>query len=451
MLDTGGPLCKPDGWKLPGCSAYANMQPMFVTLSRWIVRIFFREIVMRGQDQLPASGSLIFTPNHPNALLDPLLMTLLSPPYRIRFVAKAPLFRIPVFGAILRHLGAIPVVRRFEAEGQVDYRDFFAACVRALQEGDCIVIFPEGRSLSQPYLAPMKTGPARLFLLAREQGIRASLVPVALNYEHGSTFRSAVSVLIAPPIQIPERENQRMADDATAVHELTTIVGQTLDQHVFQAETYRDRELMLLLERLGAEEPAESWDHRLSRLKQFEGALSKLRHSAPREIENLRRLLSRYHRLTETYGINGNATGFSRKRSVISFIAKLAGFMLAGAGAVLNWIPYRIVDLLVHLSKPEEVDVATFKVVASFFLFPLTYIVEMWGLYRFLGWVPAIAFGILIVPVSLFTLRFFERREQTSARGDFIGKGSAQRKRDQLSRLRSRILSETEKLASRLE
>ncbi|HET6267089.1 MAG TPA: 1-acyl-sn-glycerol-3-phosphate acyltransferase, partial [Acidobacteriota bacterium] len=116
---------------------------MFITISRWIVRIFFREIVVRGLDQIPPSGPIIFTPNHPNSLLDPLLMMLLSPPYRIRFVAKAPLFRIPIFGSILRHLGAIPVVRRFEAEGQVDYREFFAACVRALQAGECIVIFPE--------------------------------------------------------------------------------------------------------------------------------------------------------------------------------------------------------------------------------------------------------------------------------------------------------------------
>lgn len=423
---------------------------MFVTLSRWIVRIFFREIIVRGQDQIPASGSIIFTPNHPNSLLDPLLMMLLSPPYRIRFVAKAPLFRIPVFGAILRHLGAIPVVRRFEAEGQVDYRDFFAACVRALQEGDCIVIFPEGRSLSQPYLAPMKTGPARLYVLAREQGIQAFLVPVALNYEQGSTFRSAVSILIAPPIQIQEHKNQPPVEDGIAVQEITTVLGQTLDQHVFQAESYRDRELMLLLEQLWAEEPVESWDHRISRLKQFEGALSKLRQSAPREIENLRRLLSRYHRLTEAYGINGTATQVPQNSSVISLLAKLLGYLLAGAGIVLNWIPYRIVDLLVRASKPEEVDVATFKVIASFFLFPLTYIAEMWGVYRFLGWLPAFAFGILIVPVSLFTLRFFERREPTSARAVSIRRGSAQRKRDQLARLRSRIVMETEKLASRL-
>jgi len=422
---------------------------MFVTLSRWIVRIFFREIVVGGKDQIPANGSVIFTPNHPNSLLDPLLMMLLSPPCRIRFVAKAPLFRIPVFGAILRHLGAIPVVRRIEAEGQVDYRDFFAACVGALQKGDCIVIFPEGRSLSQPYLAPLKTGPARLFLLAREQGIPAVLVPVALNYEQGSTFRSAVSILIAPPIEIQGNE-RTAADNTTAVQEITTLVRQTLDQHVFQAETYRDRDLMVLLEQLWAEEPASSWDQRVSRLKQFELALSQLRHTAAREIENLRRLLARYHRLTQAYGINGNAASVSQKRPLMSFVTNLAGYLIAGAGTILNWIPYRIVDLLVRVSKPEEVDVATLKVLASFLLFPLTYFMEMWALIRYLGWLPAIAFGILIVPISLFTLRFFERREQVSAKVDRVWKMSAQRKHDQLARLRARILAETEKLASRL-
>lgn len=87
----------------------------------------------------------------------------LSPPFRLRFVAKAPLFRIPVFGSLLRSVGAIPVVRKMEAGGDVDYTAFFASCVDALEHGDSIAIFPEGRSLPQSYMAPLKTGPARLF------------------------------------------------------------------------------------------------------------------------------------------------------------------------------------------------------------------------------------------------------------------------------------------------
>lgn len=161
-------------------------------LSRTIVKIFFREILIEGQENLPDSGPILFTPNHPNALLDPLLIQFFASDFKVRFVAKAPLFKAPIFGSVLRAMGAIPVVRKIDVNTDVDYTQFFSACVDALKQGDSIAIFPEGRSLPQPFLAPMRTGPARLFFMAHDQDVKIHIVPVGLNYERGSIFRSSV-------------------------------------------------------------------------------------------------------------------------------------------------------------------------------------------------------------------------------------------------------------------
>ena len=104
---------------------------MLLKFLRLIVLTFFREIVIKGQDNLPRSGPVIFTPNHPNALIDPLLLLYLPPQFRSRFVAKAPLFKIPLLGRIMRQIGAIPVIRRLDVKGNVDYETFFNACVVA--------------------------------------------------------------------------------------------------------------------------------------------------------------------------------------------------------------------------------------------------------------------------------------------------------------------------------
>jgi 1-acyl-sn-glycerol-3-phosphate acyltransferase len=133
------------------------LQRILERLSRFLVTIFFREIIIEGRENLPAKGPVLFTPNHPHALIDPLLLQLFSPQYRIRFVAKAPLFKIPVFGSILRSLGAIPVVRRIDVNQDVDYTAFFAACVDALAQNDSIAIFPEAdrfRSLFLRHYGP---------------------------------------------------------------------------------------------------------------------------------------------------------------------------------------------------------------------------------------------------------------------------------------------------------
>ena len=156
---------------------------MLLKFLRLIVRTFFREIVIEGQDNLPQSGPVIFAPNHPNALIDPLLLLYLPSKFRIRFVAKAPLFKIPLLGRLMRRIGAIPVVRRMDAEGKIDYEAFFSSCVETLAAGESIVIFPEGQSLPQPYMTSLRTGTARLFFLAFDKGVRVNIVPVGLNYE----------------------------------------------------------------------------------------------------------------------------------------------------------------------------------------------------------------------------------------------------------------------------
>ena len=119
---------------------------MILKCLKLIVRTFFREIVIDGQDNLPESGPVILTPNHPNSLLDPLILLTLPRRYRIRFVAKAALFKIPQLGWLMRRIGAIPVVRRMDTEGKVDYEAFFSSCVETLAAGESIVIFPEGQS-----------------------------------------------------------------------------------------------------------------------------------------------------------------------------------------------------------------------------------------------------------------------------------------------------------------
>jgi 1-acyl-sn-glycerol-3-phosphate acyltransferase len=158
---------------------------MLIKLFKLVLKTFFREVAVKGAENLPDSGPVIFTPNHPNALVDPLLLFFFPPVYNIRFVAKAPLFKIPLLGWIMRKMHAIPVVRKFEADGKVDYKAFFSACVDSLGAGSSIAIFPEGASLPQPHMATMRTGAARLFFMAREKNIDVRIVPVGLNYEQG--------------------------------------------------------------------------------------------------------------------------------------------------------------------------------------------------------------------------------------------------------------------------
>jgi 1-acyl-sn-glycerol-3-phosphate acyltransferase len=87
-----------------------------------------------------------------------------------RFLAKSELFRLPLAGRLLAGADQIPVYRESK-----DAVGAFRAAVRAVEQGECVVIYPEGTLTRDPDLWPMtgKTGAARIAL---ETG--APVIPV---------------------------------------------------------------------------------------------------------------------------------------------------------------------------------------------------------------------------------------------------------------------------------
>ena len=383
---------------------------MILKCLKLIVRTFFREIVIDGQDNLPLSGPIILTPNHPNSLLDPLILLTLPRRYRIRFVAKAALFKIPQLGWLMRRIGAIPVVRRMDTEGKVDYEAFFSSCVETLAAGESIVIFPEGQSLPQPHMTSLRTGAARLFFMAYEKGASVKIVPVGLNYERGSVFRTHVVVSVAPPIDTTTFVENHKRDPQRAVRELTDEIARALRQHVFQTDDFRDRDLMMLLDRLyRTESTDDSWAERLKRLRRFETGFNILRDSYSRDIEQLRYMLSQYEVQSLNFEKKHGPPVSGDRLSLIRFFVALVGLPVAVSGALLNLVPYKLCHLFVtKIKRYDESAAATYKVAYSLFLFPLFFLGEGLLIHWWLGGAVSILFAIGIIPLSYFTLFYFE-------------------------------------------
>jgi 1-acyl-sn-glycerol-3-phosphate acyltransferase len=112
----------------------------------------------------PESGGVILALNH-LAQIDTILMArMVWESGRIpRFLVKAPVFDWPIIGKLQAGAGQIPVHRGTTAAVQA-LRD----AAKALEAGECVVIYPEGTTTKDPDGWPMqaKTGIARLALLA---------------------------------------------------------------------------------------------------------------------------------------------------------------------------------------------------------------------------------------------------------------------------------------------
>ncbi|HEV7524316.1 MAG TPA: lysophospholipid acyltransferase family protein [Acidimicrobiia bacterium] len=166
---------------------------------------------IEGATNIPAHGPTIIASNHVS-YLDPLTLAWVADQQkrRIRFLAKAELFRVKGLGTLLRAAHQIPVNR-----GNADSAGALSAAVAALREGECVAVFPEG-TISED-LEPMrgKSGTARL---AQESGI--AVVPVGLWGTHRMMMKGrkphlrwgvAQVAVVGEPVHVGEGEHVRDA------------------------------------------------------------------------------------------------------------------------------------------------------------------------------------------------------------------------------------------------
>lgn len=168
---------------------------MISALLRLIYRLLFR-LEASGREHVPEDGGVVLCSNHISLLDPPAIGILLK--RRIRFMAKAELFNIPLFGAAIKALGAFPVKRG--GVGKETIRTAF----QLLQDGEIMGIFPEGtRNTDQSVAA--KKGAA---MIALRSG--AAVVPVAIIGSY-KLFRKT-RVVYGPPIDMSDLLEQKGSD-----------------------------------------------------------------------------------------------------------------------------------------------------------------------------------------------------------------------------------------------
>lgn len=391
-------------------------------LLRFILRVFFRRVEVTGASAVPRTGPVLFCANHPNALVDPLVL-LVTAPRRVSFLAKAPLFRMPVIGWFARALDAIPVYRAQDfPEGRPDNAGMFAAARAVLESGGAIGIFPEGTSHSDPDLKPLKTGAARIALgTGATQPVQ--LVPVAINYSAKSTFRSAALVCYGDPIAVPVPAGGQVGEPpAESVTALTATIERGMREHLVVAQARETLDLANQLERLflsegedGPRRPglAESAELRRKLLAAYPDVVRRLPYASAR----LRARLDRHEARLQGAGLDpvlltarpftlGGVLSYSL-RSAVYFT--LAG-PLAIPGIVLHYPAYRIIGFLARRVAGESQDVvATAKALGALLLFPLTWGVVGWSVARWLGWPWGVAAALAAPVAGWVGLRFVER------------------------------------------
>ncbi|HEX6246243.1 MAG TPA: lysophospholipid acyltransferase family protein [Nocardioidaceae bacterium] len=233
------------GWAFAFAVAVIKPFLLLFTKRRWI-----------GGEKVPATGGCILVGNHISHF-DPLTFAhFVYDNGRLpRYLAKASVFEVPFVGMVIRKAGQIPVYRL-----TTDASQAFRAAVEAVDQGECVVVYPEGTISRDPGLWPMtgKTGAARIAL-----STGAPVIPVA---QWGANH------ILAPyakkPHLLPRKTISMKAGDPV---ELDDLREQPMTPEVLREATTRimDAVTALLADLRQEEPPAVRFDPRTAGVREI--------------------------------------------------------------------------------------------------------------------------------------------------------------------------------------
>jgi glycerol-3-phosphate O-acyltransferase/dihydroxyacetone phosphate acyltransferase len=354
------------------------LHALFPAVARAGAFVYYR--IRYAGERVPRTGPVLLVANHPNSLLDPMVVVAAAR-RPVRFLAKAPLFIDPKTKWLVTAAGAIPVYRRDDDPALVDRNtDAFRAVHAALARGDAVGIFPEGLSHSEPALAPLKTGAARMAFGAFEL-TRATfpIIPIGLDFRQKDVFRSDALAVVGAPVSWDDL-GARSLDDAEAVREMTARIAAGLQRVTLNLEQWADRPLVECAVRVWeiAQQVPPDVGARVTRLETTTRLLAAVRRtkdpegeSLVKDVERFRRRLDRLHLrpadLVAELGVR-RAIWWSAGR--VFLVAPLA-WAAAIAGFLAFFPPYHVTGRIVDRVRLKRDERSTWKLLVGIGVYAL--------------------------------------------------------------------------------
>lgn len=414
--------------------------------------LFYRVEVVRHVSDL--SGPVMFVGNHPNSLIDPALVFVITD-RQVTFLAREPLFRAPVLGWLLKGLGALPVYRKQDHPGLMEKNEgTLEAAASALAEAKAITIFPEGKSHSAPQMSDIKTGCARIALRVAKKGTALRVVPIGLTYAQKHRFRSKVHIEVGEPILVPAlAAPPEGGPEQEWVQALTRQVGDALRSLTINLETWEDLGLIETADQLFALRNGYR-ENDPERLRLMAKGAGILRNVDPERFDEVKEDVLSYRARLEMLRADPKDLSLSYERgSMSAFVVRnlaalLFGFPLFALGMGLSFVPFMVLRLLAMVAPVSRDRKATLKFVSALVMVPLWWALLAAGGWALWGTAGLVTVLLAALPLAMYTRYFYERRK--AALNDllaFFRLGSRSRLREHLVAEGERLQEEIQRLA----
>lgn len=168
---------------------------------------------VEGRENVPKEGGFFLCSNH-SSYWDPVILGVTSP-RKTGFMAKEDLFKNPLFGALIKALGAYPI-KRSGGHGDIGA---VRTAIEIVRSGNVTVIFPEGRRVrGTGDRTKIKNGIVKLAIQTK-----CPIQPVGINEKF--RFWGRVKAVYGEPIYYDEYYGKKLTDE-----ELDKLAQELMDK-----------------------------------------------------------------------------------------------------------------------------------------------------------------------------------------------------------------------------
>lgn len=351
------------------------------------IRFYYKEVKILNCKSLSHGGPLIIIANHPNTLMDAMMIGYASkePVY---FIAKGTLFNSKFKLWLLRNLNMIPINRQGEGTTKgVSNQDSFEECYRILELGKTLVIFPEGTSFLERNLRELKSGTARIALEVEKRNngnLNLKVVALGLNYLKAEKFRSSVLINIGGKLGVIDFLDAYNIHPGKAAKELTEKFRINLESVLVNSYSKDEEKLVDDLTEILAskyiKQDGKGVEGEITFLKEIRNKIEEIRLSNPLQILEIQVLVQNIQWRLRKMDVRADfldrrfRSRMFLRQLFLSVLFLIIGLPFYVFGIWHNLIQFKLTNHLVPMITKDVEYFAPIAVLLGLFLYPSFYI-----------------------------------------------------------------------------
>jgi glycerol-3-phosphate O-acyltransferase / dihydroxyacetone phosphate acyltransferase len=387
---------------------------------RLALKIFFRKISVTGAEHIPKRGPMIVVGNHPNTFMDPILVAY-AVEHEVHFLANGSIFKGGLVKWFLSKLNMIPVYRKQDAAAsdQKQLNDLtFKNCYEFLSRKGILLIFPEGTSINERKLRPIKSGTARIALGAEEryEALNLVILPIGVNYSNPTRFGEEAALHIGPPIPVNSFLSKYNENPSAGVQELTATIEESLKSLVVITKDKDEDDLVRKVENVYASSGLTDRNNRLdvTLSKNIVAAINYYQETDPVFLREMTESIDHYLDNLKSLRVNDFVIGkyeptsvWKQIRYVLYFVF---GFPFYCLGLFFNYVPYIIPSHVANWISRDEEYRAPIMMTTGIFTFPLYYAGVLSTVWHFTHSFMHLTLLLIAMPLTgFFVLQYWKR------------------------------------------